>query len=104
MELFVIIVNGWKPLTIITKSSTLDVAAAPDPLLDSISSQKIIFGFLDDPLGHKMLLNHISLIFKNYSHNATESKNLNFNILKKYLTKTGDNDKCSKKWTVITRN
>ena len=27
MELFVIIVNGWTPLTIITKSSILDVAA-----------------------------------------------------------------------------
>ena len=27
MELFVTIVNGWKPLTIITKSSILDVAA-----------------------------------------------------------------------------
>ena len=31
MELFVIIVNGWKPLTIITKSSTLDVATVLDP-------------------------------------------------------------------------
>ena len=31
VELFVIIVNGWKPLTIITKSSTLDVAAGLDP-------------------------------------------------------------------------
>ena len=30
MELFVIIVNGWKPLTIITKSSILDVAAVLD--------------------------------------------------------------------------
>ena len=28
-----IIVNGWKPLTIITKSSILDVAAALDPPL-----------------------------------------------------------------------
>ena len=28
MEHFVIIVNGWKPLTIITKYSILDVAAA----------------------------------------------------------------------------
>ena len=27
MECFVIIVNGWKPLTIITKHSILDVAA-----------------------------------------------------------------------------
>ena len=33
MEHFVIIVNGWKPLTIITKSSILDVAAVLDPLL-----------------------------------------------------------------------
>ena len=32
-ELFVIIVNGWKPLTIITKSSTLDAAAVLDPPL-----------------------------------------------------------------------
>ena len=29
-------VNGWKPLTIITKSSTLDVAAVLDPPLDLI--------------------------------------------------------------------
>ena len=31
MELFVLI--GWKPLTIITKCSILDVAAVLDPLL-----------------------------------------------------------------------
>ena len=31
MEHFVIIVNGWKPLTIITTRSILDVAAALDP-------------------------------------------------------------------------
>ena len=31
VELFVVIVNGWKPLTIITKSSTLDVATVLDP-------------------------------------------------------------------------
>ena len=33
MEHFVIIVNGWKPLTIITKSSILDAAAVRDPPL-----------------------------------------------------------------------
>ena len=33
VERFVIIVNGWKPLTIITKCSTLDVAAVLDPPL-----------------------------------------------------------------------
>ena len=32
-ECFVIIVNGWKPLTIITNHSILDVAATLDPLL-----------------------------------------------------------------------
>ena len=35
MERFVIIVNGWKPLTIITKRFILDVAAALDPPLGS---------------------------------------------------------------------
>ena len=33
MERFVIIVNGWKPLTIITKHSILNVAVALDPPL-----------------------------------------------------------------------
>ena len=34
MESFVITVNGWKPLTIITKHSFFDVAAALDlPLI-----------------------------------------------------------------------
>ena len=43
MEHFVIIVNGWKPLTVITKSSILDVAAVLDPPLstkiDDLSQQ-----------------------------------------------------------------
>ena len=33
MERFVVIVNGWKPLTIVTKRSILDVAAVLDPPL-----------------------------------------------------------------------
>ena len=33
MERFMIIVNGWKPLTIITKRSILDVVAVLDPPL-----------------------------------------------------------------------
>ena len=33
MERFVIMFNGWKPLTIITKRSILDVAAVLDPPL-----------------------------------------------------------------------
>ena len=40
VELFVIIVNGWKSLTIITKSSTLDVAAVLDPPLNIAFSLK----------------------------------------------------------------
>ena len=35
MEHFVIIINDWKPLSIITKRSILDAAAALDPSLDS---------------------------------------------------------------------
>ena len=35
MERYVIIVNSWKPLTIITKRSILDLAAALDPSLVS---------------------------------------------------------------------
>ena len=37
MELFVIIVNGWKPLTIIIKRSILDVTAALDSPLNILS-------------------------------------------------------------------
>ena len=33
MDRFLIIVNGWKPFTIITKRTILDAAAALDPLL-----------------------------------------------------------------------
>ena len=36
MERFVIIVNGWKPLTIITKRSILYVAAVLDPTLINV--------------------------------------------------------------------
>ena len=35
-ELFVIIINGWKPLTIITKRSILDVTTVLDPPLISL--------------------------------------------------------------------
>ena len=35
MERFVMIVNGWKPLTIITKRSILHVAAVLDPSMNS---------------------------------------------------------------------
>ena len=38
MEPFVIIVNGFHPLTIITKCSISDVATVLDPLLDFLYS------------------------------------------------------------------
>ena len=41
MECFVIIVNGFQPLTIITKYSVLDVAAALDPPLDTVAELKL---------------------------------------------------------------
>ena len=37
VELFVMIVNGFQPLIIITKSSTLDVAAVLDPPLNPLN-------------------------------------------------------------------
>ena len=41
MEHFVVTVNGWKPLTIIRKSSILDVAAVIDlPLIDIFNASK----------------------------------------------------------------
>ena len=47
MERFVIIVNGWKPLTIITKRSISDVAAAIDPPLLIVSKSGANLTHLD---------------------------------------------------------
>ena len=84
-----------------TSISTLD--------LPSISPQSAIFGFLDDALEHKLLINHVLLIFKNYLYKARKNKDLNFNILKNHLTKIREleanlkaSDKYSKKWAVIS--
>ena len=46
----------------------------------SILSHSVMFGFLDDKLEHKFLLDHIVLIFKSYLHKAREKKILNFNL------------------------
>ena len=48
MERFVIIVNGWKPLTVITKRSILDVAAALDPPLGLKLNTIIHYQSFDD--------------------------------------------------------
>ena len=47
MELFVIIVNGFQPLTIITKRSILDVAAVPDPPLNIALTDNYPPNFID---------------------------------------------------------
>ena len=47
MERFVIIVNGWKPLTIITKLSILDVVATLDPPLESYENMNFLFHAID---------------------------------------------------------
>ena len=47
MECFVIIVNGWKPLTIITKRFILDVAAVLDPpLIGSFDIEAALIGII----------------------------------------------------------
>ena len=46
MEHFVIIVNGWKPSTIITKSSILNGEAVLDPSLKLPSCVKELYGHL----------------------------------------------------------
>ena len=78
--------------------------------LASISPQSTTFGFVDDVLENKLLLNHILLIFEDYLFKPRKNKNLDINILKnKTLTKIRgleanleDNDKDNKKWTVIS--
>ena len=51
MERFVIIVNAWKPLTIITKRSILDVAAVLDPPLNRCPSQLEHQVYVDEAMG-----------------------------------------------------
>ena len=48
MERLVIIVNGWKPLTIITKRSILDVAAVLDPPLQCMINSMMQHSFEDN--------------------------------------------------------
>ena len=55
MECFVMIVNGFQPLTIITKRSILDVAAVLDPPLNVLTTTELLngkqlYGFLGGTL------------------------------------------------------
>ena len=63
MECFVIIVNGWKPLTTITKHSILDVAPALDPLLVIICQVGSYRNILKLAADH-LLLPHVKLFKK----------------------------------------
>ena len=72
-------------------------------------TQGAIFEFLYDALEHKLLLNHILLIFKTNLCKAGENKNLTFDVFKNCITKIRnseanlkENDKYNKKWIVIS--
>ena len=66
MEHFVIIVNGFQPLTIITKCSILDVAAVLNPPLLSIFSCYLIsYIYLNAILSHRNILSFPIKLFYN---------------------------------------
>ena len=66
MELFVIIINGFQPLTFITKCSILDAAAVLDPPLqiDLLASTEIPKKYIDVPENYD-LNNHITKATRN---------------------------------------
>ena len=67
MELFVIIVNDWKPLTIITKSSILDVADVLDtPLIKLLTN---VFKKKDFLLILLMLLTSMTMVYEQIKRN-----------------------------------
>ena len=77
MERFVIIVNGWKPLTIIKKRSILDVAAALYPPLNK-GTKNIS---LENQTHHKWSENttfivgdYIILVLKKIEYNTSVEK------------------------------
>ena len=70
MEYFVIIVNGWKPLTIIAKHSILDIAAVLDPPLICKGKEVV----KSNPLVLITLREHI---WETLSSNATNLNLLN---------------------------
>ena len=82
MELFVIIVNGFQPLTIIIKSSILDVAAVLDPPLTSE-----VYGL--DPETSIHIVYHILyyIIYREVKSNLEENNNLRSNHPEVFLVK-----------------
>ena len=68
MERFVIIVNGYQPLTIITKRSILDAAAALDPPLGRTLSLVTNFFIKQEKNDQTILHTQVALSFKKYVH------------------------------------
>ena len=74
VELFVIIVNGWKPLTIIKKSSTLHVAAVLDPPLCTKYEDHELCCENGRPMKMRSALISTRAIARGLSHNAQKMK------------------------------
>ena len=77
MEHFVIIVNGWKPLTIITKSFILDVAAVLDLLLVS-SKENLEIQVSSCSIKNENLLNIVKLLWININNDFYFDYNVNY--------------------------
>ena len=103
MEHFVIIVNDWKPLTIIRKSSVLDVAAVLDSPLWTVTQ---IYGksFVSDHIREKFCLNLLKIwkAIEPLSHSVYLSRKvyLTFRNIRTYLLI----QKCSCSWKTAREN
>ena len=73
MKCFVIIVNGWMPLTIITKHFILDVAAALDPSL--LETELLDFHLMTVAIMRKIFkkLKPTTINYRSYKHFSNES-------------------------------
>ena len=85
MEYFQIIVNSWKPLTIITKSSILDVAAVLDPPLITITRfEKGLAQILKNNfLEYSSDLNHAGLVWNCNIGISSDIVDKNYDLSKK---------------------
>ena len=68
MEYFVIIVNGWNPLTIITKRSILDVAAALDT---SLTDENITLKIKNETISSSSNKKMLGILFDNFGEHVT---------------------------------
>ena len=79
MERFVIIVNGWKTLTIITKPSILNDATVLDPPL---KINKLKTGSLKQVCGKRLIINEERLIDLHFPRTNKFHEIFNRNIVK----------------------